>query len=70
MIVCICQNVSDKAIRQALEDGARSMHEIRTQLGVGSGCGKCNAFAKTLVRAHQEDYGCHATEIRRSVSTA
>lgn len=68
MIVCICQNVSDKAIRQALEEGAGSMHEIRAQLGVGSCCGKCNAFAKTLVRAHLEDSGCRATELRRSVA--
>ena len=67
MIVCICQNVSDKAIRQALEDGAGSMQEIRSQLGVGSCCGKCNAFAKTLVRAHLEDSGCQATELRRSI---
>lgn len=68
MIVCICQNVSDKAIRQALEDGAGSMQEIRAQLGVGSCCGKCNAFAKTLVRAHIEDNGCQVTELRRSVA--
>ncbi len=68
MIVCICHNVSDKAIRQALEDGAGSMHEIRAQLGVGSCCGKCNAFAKTLVRAHLEDSGSQATELRRSIA--
>ncbi len=68
MIVCICHNVSDKTIRQALEDGAGSMHEIRTQLGVGSCCGKCNAFAKTLVRAHLEESGCQATELRRTVA--
>jgi bacterioferritin-associated ferredoxin len=67
MIVCICHNVSDKAIRQALEDGAGSMQEIRARLGVGSCCGKCNAFAKTLVRAHLEDDGLQAIELRRSV---
>lgn len=65
MIVCICHNVSDKTIRQALENGAGSMHEIRAQLGVGSCCGKCNAFAKTLIRAHIEESGCQATELRR-----
>ncbi len=66
MIVCICHNVSDRAIREALEAGAGSMQDIRAQLNVGSCCGKCNAFAKTLVRAHLED--CQATEVRRVIA--
>lgn len=68
MIVCICHNVSDKAIRQALEAGAGSLAEIRAQLNVGSCCGKCNAFAKTLVRAHLEDG--QVTEVRRTAVAA
>ena len=55
MIVCVCQNVSDKVIRRARDEGAKSMEDIRQQLNVGSCCGKCNEFAKTLVRAHVED---------------
>ncbi len=66
MIVCICHNVSDKAIRAALEAGASSLQEIRAQLNVGSCCGKCNAFAKTLVRAHVEE--TLITEVRRTVA--
>jgi bacterioferritin-associated ferredoxin len=66
MIVCICHNVSDKAIRQALDAGATSMQEIRAQLNVGNCCGKCHPFAKTLVRAHLED--CRVTELRRAVA--
>ncbi len=66
MIVCICHNVSDKAIRAALEAGATTLQEIRAQLNVGSCCGKCNAFAKTLVRAHIEE--TQITEVRRTVA--
>ena len=66
MIVCICHNVSDKAIRRALDAGATSMQEIREELKVGSCCGKCNAFAKTLVRAHIEEL--QAVELRRTVA--
>lgn len=69
MIVCICHNVSDKAIRSAVDAGATSMQEIRAQLNVGSCCGKCAAFAKTLVRAHLEDQANSITELRR-VATA
>ncbi len=66
MIVCICHNVSDRAIREALEAGATSLQQIREQLNVGSCCGKCNAFAKTLVRAHLED--SQVLEVRRIVA--
>ncbi len=66
MIVCVCHNVSDQAIRRALDAGARSMEDIRHQLNVGSCCGKCIEFAKTLVRAHVEDR--QFTEVRRVVA--
>ncbi|MFM7483432.1 MAG: (2Fe-2S)-binding protein [Burkholderiaceae bacterium] len=63
MIVCVCHNVSDKAIRRALDAGAKSMEDIRLQLNVASCCGKCSEFASTLVRAHIED--TQLTELRR-----
>jgi bacterioferritin-associated ferredoxin len=69
MIVCVCHNVSDKAIRRAVDAGATSVQEIRAQLNVGSCCGKCMAFAKTLVRAHLEDQPVNTTEVRR-IATA
>ncbi len=65
MIVCVCHNVSDKAIRRALDEGAKTMGDIRRQLNVGSCCGKCNEFAKTLVRAHVEDR--QFSEVRRVI---
>lgn len=57
MIVCVCHNVSDKAIRRAADDGVRTMPELRAQLGVGTCCGKCHACAKTVLREHLEQ-GC------------
>lgn len=68
MIVCVCHNVSDRAIRAAVDAGATSMAEIRANLNVGSCCGKCNAFAKTLVRAHLEDNALKAVELRRETA--
>ena len=65
MIVCICHNVSDKAIRQAIADGAESLHEVRSQLNVGSCCGKCLPCAKTIVRETLEDARCKVSEVRR-----
>ncbi len=65
MIVCICHNVSDKAIRQAIAAGAESLHEVRAQLPLGSCCGKCLPCAKTIVRESLEDANVKVSELRR-----
>lgn len=55
MIVCICHNVSERKIRQAVDSGLTSMPELRDRLGVGTCCGKCHSCAKTVLRECLED---------------
>jgi len=55
MIVCVCYNVSDKKIRQAVQSGLTSMPQLRDQLNVGSCCGKCHSCAKTVLRECLEE---------------
>jgi len=55
MIVCICNNVSDRKIREAVDSGMTSMAELRANLNVGTCCGKCHACAKTVLRECLED---------------
>jgi bacterioferritin-associated ferredoxin len=50
MIVCVCNNVSDKKIHRAVDAGITSMQELRSQLDVGTCCGKCHACAKHVLR--------------------
>jgi bacterioferritin-associated ferredoxin len=50
MIVCICNNVSDRDIRKAVADGMTTMAELRQNLGVATCCGKCNACAVQVLR--------------------
>jgi bacterioferritin-associated ferredoxin len=50
MIVCVCNNVSEGKIRKAVADGATSMLHLRTQLEVGTCCGKCHSCAKSVLR--------------------
>lgn len=50
MIVCICNNVSDRTIRQAVNAGVTSMPQLRDHLGVGTCCGKCHPHAKQVLR--------------------
>lgn len=55
MIVCVCHNVSERKIRQAVDAGLTSMPQLREKLGVGACCGKCNSCAKTVLRECLED---------------
>jgi bacterioferritin-associated ferredoxin len=49
MLVCICNGISDKDIKNAIHEGATGFSDIRASMKVGSGCGQCVAFAKALV---------------------
>ena len=70
MIVCICHNVSDRAIRAAMDAGATSLSEIRAQLNVGACCGKCLPSAKALVSEHHEEGAIRFTALRRELVAA
>lgn len=41
MYLCICKAVSDQQIRQAVEQGVRTMGDVSARFGVGIECGKC-----------------------------
>ncbi|MEM0514906.1 (2Fe-2S)-binding protein [Pseudoalteromonas sp. YIC-827] len=49
MYICLCHGVSDKKIEQAIDDGARSMRDLSSELKVGSQCGKCCNCAKKIL---------------------
>jgi bacterioferritin-associated ferredoxin len=50
MIVCICNNISEREIRQAVDLGLKSMPELHRDLGIASCCGKCGSCAKQVLR--------------------
>ena len=54
MIVCVCNNISDREIRQAVDLGLSSMAELRRDLGVATCCGKCAPCAKQVLNDHVE----------------
>ena len=70
MIVCVCHNVSDRAIRAAMDAGATSLSEIRAQLNVGACCGKCIPSAKVLLSERREAASTRFTALRRELVTA
>jgi bacterioferritin-associated ferredoxin len=52
MIVCVCNNISDREIRQAVDMGLSTMAELRRDLGVATCCGKCAPCAKEVLTEH------------------
>ncbi len=49
MYVCICHAVNEKAIQQAVSDGATSVRDVRRYLNLGSQCGQCVRQAHEVI---------------------
>ena len=49
MIVCVCNNVSDRQIRQAVDEGASTMDRLSAELRVGTCCGRCRDCARRVL---------------------
>jgi bacterioferritin-associated ferredoxin len=73
MIVCVCNNISDREIRQAVDLGLTSMADLYKELGVGTCCGKCVSYAREVMHEHLEATATLGatttiTELRRTAS--
>jgi bacterioferritin-associated ferredoxin len=67
MIVCVCNNISDREIRQAVDLGLGSMSDLYKELGVGTCCGKCVSYAREVMNEHLESgTATTVTELRRT----
>ncbi len=49
MYVCICQQVTEREIREVCESGCFDPAEVRARLGVAIDCGKCRKHANHVV---------------------
>ena len=53
MYVCICNGITDKAIRDAAAAGVATLTELTMRTGCGASCGSCAGFAAELLAAAQ-----------------
>lgn len=51
MVVCICNNVTEKDIKRAVRDGACSMSCLVERLAVSTCCGQCHNSARVCLEA-------------------
>jgi bacterioferritin-associated ferredoxin len=50
MIVCLCEAMSERNVRQAVREGACSRFELSRSTGAGTHCGSCRCDLKHIVR--------------------
>ncbi|BDY06572.1 MULTISPECIES: (2Fe-2S)-binding protein [Ferrimonas] len=54
MYVCICHAVTEKQVRQAVDDGATDVKSLKQKLGVGSECGRCIQATLEVIQAQTD----------------
>ena len=60
MIVCSCRVVSDRAIEEAIAQGARTVGELARSSRAGTACGRCKgSLVEMLDRCTGNCGGCH-----------
>ena len=60
MIVCHCQGVSDRTIRAAVRNGARSRRAVARACSAGRSCGGCTLAIDEIVRSEVEKIDAQA----------
>ncbi|PTN13069.1 bacterioferritin-associated ferredoxin [Nitrosomonas aestuarii] len=62
MYICVCKGVTDSAIREAVNNGAERMRDLKTCLGVTEQCGICACHAKEILeQARAEKAQLHSS---------
>lgn len=46
MYICLCNNITDHAIRRAVESGVGSFEQLVMETGVSASCGSCLSHAR------------------------
>ena len=54
MYICLCHAISDRQIREAVDQGAGSLFEVQMRLPVASCCGRCEDSAREVIESHIE----------------
>lgn len=56
MYICVCLAITESQIHQAAREGAKTLKDLRRDLGVMAECGRCATCAKQCLRdAHKAD---------------
>ncbi len=70
MIVCHCKAVSDRAIRDAVREGAQSVRQVSRACQAGRTCGGCRPLIRELIAEESEDEFAAGLPMAPSFGTA
>jgi bacterioferritin-associated ferredoxin len=51
MYVCLCKGITDRQIREAIEDGTTTLRGLSSQLGCSTQCGRCKPQVREIRNA-------------------
>lgn len=54
MYVCVCKAVTDRQIHEAARGGARTLGDLRRELGITMDCGRCASCAHQCLKAARQ----------------
>jgi bacterioferritin-associated ferredoxin len=63
MIICVCKNVSDRDISQAVAEGCRSFRALQNELELGKSCGTCLDSARECFAENKAASSASASEL-------
>jgi bacterioferritin-associated ferredoxin len=58
MIICVCQNVSERDIAKAVSAGCKTFNALQEQLEVARCCGTCECAARESFSQAHESQRC------------
>lgn len=58
MIICVCQNVSERDIARAVASGCSSFAALQEKLEVSTCCGACECMARETFSQHEAAACC------------
>lgn len=53
MYVCICNAVTEKQVREAVNAGVTDLWGLQRELGVAAGCGSCKDMASEILNENR-----------------
>lgn len=68
MYVCICNNVTENDIEQAVQDGARTLDCLASTLAVSTCCGQCACVADECLQVALASISPPPPPLRRDVT--
>lgn len=54
MIICVCEGVSDRRVREAVESGVSNLEGLRRHCRAGGDCGRCRADLRRMLRSQRD----------------